>query len=140
VRHARESSGRHPRVPGLVVRWLICALGLWVAAALVPGMTLEGTGTLLVAAALLGFANAVVRPLVVLLTLPVTVVTLGLFLLVINAGMLALVASLLEGFRLAGFGSALLGSILVSLVGALVSWNIGPSGRVEVLIVRRGDR
>jgi len=140
VRHAPESTARLLPVPGLVVRWLISALALWVAAALVPGMNLEGAGTLLVAAALLGFVNAVVRPVVVLLTLPVTVVTLGLFLLVINAGMLALVASLLEGFRLAGFGSALLGSILVSLVGALVSWNIGPSGRVEVLVVRSGDR
>jgi putative membrane protein len=124
-------------MPGFVLRWATSALALWVAAAVVPGMTIRGTGTLLLAALLLGLANAVVRPVVILLTLPVTLLSLGLFLLVINAAMLGLVAALLANFTLAGFGSALLGSILVSLVGWLVSWNIGSSGRYEVLIVRR---
>jgi putative membrane protein len=121
---------------GFLVRLLIGALGLWLAQALVPGVEIRGTGTLLVAALLLGFVNAVVRPVVVLLTLPFTVLTLGLFLWVINALMLSLVATLLEGFTLRGFGSALLGALVISLTGWIASWYVGPSGRVEVMIVR----
>ena len=94
---------------GFLLRLGIGMAGLWVASRLVPGMHIEGTGTLVLAAFLLGFVNAVVRPVLVLLTLPVTLVTLGLFLLVVNAAMLALVAALLDGFQLAGFGSAVLG-------------------------------
>lgn len=122
---------------GFLVRLLIGAFGLWVASRLVPGVQIEGGATLLLAALLLGLVNAVVRPLIVLLTLPITVLSLGLFLLVINAGMLGLVAMFLDGFHLAGFGSALLGSILVSVTGWLASWTIGPRGRFEVLIVER---
>jgi putative membrane protein len=90
---------------GFLVRLLIAALGLWLAQALVPGVEIHGTGTLLVAALLLGIVNAFVRPLVVLLTLPITIVTLGFFLWVVNAAMLGLVAALLDGFTLAGLGS-----------------------------------
>ena len=122
---------------GFLLRLLIGAFGLWVASRLVPGMHIEGGATLLLAALLLGLVNAVVRPLIVLLTLPITVLSLGLFLLVINAGMLGLVAMFLDGFQLAGFGSALLGSILVSVSGWLANWTIGPRGRFEVLIVER---
>ena len=121
---------------GFVVRWLISAVGLWLAQALVPGVEIRGAGTLLVAALLLGFVNAVVRPIIVLLTLPFTVLTLGLFLWVINAMMLGLVAALLDGFTLRGFGSALLGALVISLTGWIASWYIGPSGRFEVMIVR----
>lgn len=122
---------------GFLIRIAITSLGLWLAAAIVPGMWLSHTPTLLLAAILLGLVNAFVRPLVVLLTLPITVVTLGLFLWVVNAAMLGLVAALLDGFRLAGFGSALLGSLVVSLTSWVGSWYVGPSGRVEVLVVRR---
>ena len=125
-------------MPGFLVRLLIAAAGLWLAQALVPGVEIHGTGTLLVAALLLGIVNAFVRPLIVLLTLPITVVTLGLFLWVINAAMLGLVARLLDGFTLHGFGSALLGALVVSLTGWIASWYIGPSGGFEVMIVRRG--
>jgi putative membrane protein len=122
---------------GFVVRLLIAALGLWLAQALVPGVGLRGPGTLFVAALLLGFVNAVVRPLIVVLTLPITVVTLGLFLWVVNAMMLGLVAALLDGFTLAGFGSALLGALVVSVTGWIASWYVGSSGRFEVMIVQR---
>ncbi len=122
---------------GFLLRLAIGALGLWVASRLVPGMHIDGTGTLALAAFLLGFVNAVVRPILVLLTLPVTIVTLGLFLLVVNAAMLSLVAALLDGFSLRGFGSAILGSILVGLVSWLASWWIGPSGRAEVMVAKR---
>jgi putative membrane protein len=77
----------------------------------------RGTGTLLGAALFLGLVNAVIRPIIIVLTLPITILTLGLFLLVINAGMLALVASLFDAFKIAGFGSALLGSIVASRDG-----------------------
>jgi putative membrane protein len=121
---------------GFLVRVLISALGLWIAQAIVPGMEIRGVGTLLLAALLLGVVNAVVRPLVVLLTLPITVLSLGLFLLVVNAAMLGLVAALLDGFALRGFLSALLGSVVVSATSWIASWYIGPSGGVEIIVRR----
>lgn len=122
---------------GLLIRLAIGAAGLWIASRLVPGMSIEGTRTLVLAAFLLGLVNAIVRPLAIVLTFPITIVTLGLFLLVVNAGMLALVAALLDGFQLADFGSALWGSLVVSLTSWVANWTIGPSGRVEVMVVER---
>lgn len=124
-------------MPGFLVRLLIAALGLWLAQALVPGVEIHGAGTLFVAALLLGFVNAVVRPILVFLTFPITIVTLGLFLWVINALMLELVAHLLAGFTLHGFGSAMLGALVVSITSWIASWYVGSSGRFEVMIVRR---
>ena len=89
------------------------------------------------AALLLGIVNAVVRPLLVILTLPITVLTLGLFLLVINAAMLGLVAWMFDDFTIAGFGSALLGTIVISLTGWLASYFIDPRGRIEIIVVRQ---
>lgn len=122
---------------GFLVRMLVCALGLGLAAALVPGIRIAGAGTLLVAALLLGIVNAVVRPIVILLTFPITLVTLGLFLLVINAAMLGLVAAMLPGMTVGGFFSAVAGAIIVGVTGWIASWTIGPKGRYEVLVVRR---
>ena len=127
-------------MPGFLLRMGISALGLWIASAIVPGMHIAGGGTLVVAALLLGFANAVVRPIAILLTLPLTVVTLGLFLFVINAAMLGLVAALLDGFALRGFLSALLGSIVVSVTSWVASWYVGPRGRVELMVVENRRR
>jgi putative membrane protein len=121
---------------GFVIRLLIGALGLWLASELVPGIAVHGAWTLLGAALLLGIVNAVVRPLLVILTLPITVLTLGLFLLVINAATLGLVAWMLDSFTIAGFWPALLGAIVVSVTGWLASYFIGPRGRVEVIVVR----
>lgn len=122
---------------GIIVRTLIIALGLALAELILPGVYIEGTGTLFGAALLLGLMNAIIRPLVVLLTLPITVLTLGFFLLVINAGMFGLVAAMLDDFQVGGFFSALLGAIIVSLTSMLASWYVGPKGRYEVLIVNR---
>ncbi len=122
---------------GFAIRLAITALGLWLAQRVVPGIEIEGNAALLVAALLLGIVNAVVRPLAVLFTLPITVLTLGLFLLVVNAAMFGLVAALLSGFHVSGFGAALLGSLVVSLTSWVASWYVGPKGRVEVLVVRR---
>jgi putative membrane protein len=120
---------------GFLIRTLISALGLWIAAKLIPSMRFDGPGTLLLAAVLLGVVNAVVRPVFLLLTLPITVLTLGAFLLVVNAAMLGLVAALLDGFALGGFWSALFGALVVGLTGGIANWWVGPRGRVEVLTV-----
>lgn len=125
---------------GFVLRLLVVALGLSLASALVPGITVTGLGTLLGAALLLGIVNAVIRPLLVILTLPITVLTLGLFLLIINAAMLGLVAWMFDNFTIAGFGSAFIGAIVVSLTGWLASYFIGPRGRIEVIVVRHHSR
>lgn len=123
---------------GFLIRILIVATGLWLATELVPGIEIDGGWTLLGAALLLGLVNAIMRPLLILLTLPITVLTLGLFLLVINAGMLALVAWALDDFTIAGFWPAMWGAIIVGLTGWLASWFIGPRGRVEIIYARRG--
>jgi putative membrane protein len=122
---------------GFLLRLLIGALGLWLASELVPGIDVHGAWTLLGAALLLGIINAIVRPVLVLLTLPITFVTLGLFLLVINAATLGLVAWMLDNFTIAGFWPALLGAIVVSVTGWLASYFIGPRGQVEVIVVRQ---
>ena len=122
---------------GFLVRVVIVMAGLWIASALVPGIEIRSGWTLLGAAVLLGVVNAIIRPVIVILTLPVTIFTLGLFLLVINAGMLGLTAAFFDGFHISGFGSALLGSILVSITGWIASWFIGPRGRVDIVMVRQ---
>jgi len=123
---------------GFLIRLLISALGLWLAQAIVPGVEIRDGTTLFVAAFLLGLVNAVVRPVVVLLTLPITVLTLGLFLWVVNAAMLGLVAALLDGFTIRGLGSALVAALVVSFTGWVASWYIGPTGRFEAIIIHRG--
>jgi putative membrane protein len=112
-------------------------LGLLLASTLVPGVQIEGLGTLILAALLLGIVNALVRPIAFLLTLPLTIITLGLFLLVLNAAMFGLVAAMLDNFVVAGLGSAILGALIVSITGMIGSWYIGPKGRVEILVIRR---
>ena len=121
---------------GFILRVLVVALGLWLASVFVSGIQVEDGWTLLGAALLLGIVNALVRPLIVILTLPITILTLGLFLLVINAAMLGFVASFFDGFIISSFWSALLGAMIVSLTGWVVSWFSGPRGQVEVMVRR----
>jgi putative membrane protein len=122
---------------GFLLRAAIVALGLWLATLWVPGVRIDGPGTLVLAGMLLGIVNSIVRPIAIVLTFPMTIVTLGLFLLVINAGMVALVAWMLPGMHLAGFGSAFWSAVLVSQTGMVGSWFIGPKGRFEVIVKRR---
>lgn len=124
-------------MPGFLIRLLITALGLALAAWIVPGVVIAGPFTLLFAALLIGIVNALIRPLVILLTLPLTLVTFGIFLLVVNAGMFGLVAWMLPGFAVGGFWAALFGWLIVSIVGWLASRYIGPRGRYEVLVIER---
>ena len=114
---------------GFVLRALHSALGLWLATAWVPGVHIDNVQTLLLAGLLLGVVNAIVRPIVFVLTLPVTIVTLGLFLLVLNGAMVALVAWMLPGFHLHHrFSAAILTWIIVWLTGLIGSALIGHRG------------
>ena len=122
---------------GIILRTLITGLGIWLATYIVPGVSATSTAALIWAAIALGLINAFVRPVLVLLTLPFTILTLGLFLLVLNAGMLNLAGWLVDGFQVVGFWSAVFGAIAVSLVSGLCSNFIGPKGSYEVMVVRR---
>jgi putative membrane protein len=116
---------------GFLLRLLITAFGLWVADRLLPGLAFTGTGALIVSALLLGIVNAVIRPILLILTLPLTVLTLGFFILIVNGISLALVAWLVPGFAISGLGSATLGAIIVGLTSWAASAFIGGSGRIE---------
>src|ERR1700682_3456666 len=122
---------------GFLIRASIVALGLWLATIWVNGVSIDTPATLILAGVLLGVVNSIVRPIAIVLTLPMTVATLGLFLLVINAGMVGLVAWMLPGMHVAGFWAAFWAAVVVSLVSIVGSWFVGPKGRVEV-IVKRG--
>lgn len=117
---------------GFFLRAALVALGLWLSTEVFSGLSFDSPSTLIAAALLLGVINAVVRPLAIILTLPLTIMSLGLFLLVVNAGMLGLVAWLLNGFSISGFWTALGASILVSIVSWAASGLIGGNGRVQV--------
>src|SRR5215510_16123772 len=116
---------------GFVLRVAIVALGLWLATRILPGLHFASAGTLLAAALLLGIVNAIVRPIAVVLTLPLTLLTLGLFLLVVNAAMLGLVALLLSGFQVSGFWTAIGASLIVSITSWFASGLIGNNGKIE---------
>lgn len=118
---------------GFLLRAAIVALGLWLATQLFTGFYFESPGTLIAAALLLGVVNAVVRPIAIILTLPLTLLTLGLFLIVINGLMLGLVALFLGGFHISSLGTAVGASLIVSLTSWLASGMITNSGRIEVI-------
>ena len=122
---------------GFVLRALITAVGLWIATRWINGIRIDDAATLVLAGALLGVINAIVRPIAIVLTLPITILTLGLFLLVVNAGMVALVAALLPGFHIfGGFWAAFGTALIVSITGWIGSWLIGPRGKIDVYVRR----
>jgi putative membrane protein len=106
---------------GFLIRVLINALAIYVATALVSGIRVSSTGTLLLAALMLAVVNAAVRPVMIILTLPLTVITLGVFLLVLNAVCLWLVTVIVPGMEVQSFGSALLGALIISVVSWLLT-------------------
>jgi putative membrane protein len=112
----------------LLIRWLANTVALFVVVTIVPGFHYGSVVNLLVAALVLGLLNAIVRPILVLLTFPLTILTLGLFLIVLNALMLELTASVVPGFDIAGFGWALVGAIVLGIV-SLVTNRIGGTVR-----------
>ena len=111
-------------------------LGLYLASVLVPGVSITTTGSLILAAFLLGLVNGFIRPIAFVLTLPLTIVTLGLFIFVLNAAMFGLVAALLDNFTVSGFWAAVFGAIIVSITSTIATWFIGPNGRYEVYVIR----
>jgi putative membrane protein len=123
----------------LLLRLALSAAALLAVAAVVPGIHADGYGSALVAAILLALVNSVVRPVLIVLTLPITLVTLGLFLLVINAGMLLLVGHIVAGFTVRGWGAGLVGSLLLWLAGMGISRLLAQEGDVTwrwVLVAR----
>lgn len=110
----------------LIARWIINAAALLLVAYLYPGVAVETFGAALIAALVLGLVNAFIRPVLLLLTLPVTILTLGLFIFVINALLFWFVAEVVKGFTVTGFWAAMLGSILYSVITLLTSWLLFP--------------
>jgi putative membrane protein len=115
----------------LLFRWCLNALALMLVAYLYSGVQVTGIFPALIAALLLGLVNALIRPVLVLLTLPVTVLTLGLFIFVINALLFWLVAEMVTGFNVKGFWAAMLGSIMFSVITMVTSWLITGTGKTK---------
>jgi len=128
---------------GLLLRWLILTLAIMTAAYLFPGIHVSGFGSALIAALVLGILNAFFRPILLILTLPINVLSLGLFTFVINAVLLLMTSGVIGGLVVDGFGSAQFGSLIISLVSLLLSSFVSDRGRVESLDIelqrRRGD-
>ena len=129
-------------MPGILLRWLILTVAIMVTAYLVSGITVQGFLSAFFAAAILGLLNTFFRPILLILTLPLNILSLGLFTLFINAMLLMMASGVIGGFQVNGFGSALLGSIFISLVSWLLNSFINERGRVEYIALhkkRRGD-
>jgi putative membrane protein len=117
-----------------LAHWGVTALSLWVAGWLFHGITFANKRSLLISALLLGLANAVIRPIVILLTIPLTIITFGLFLLVINALMMLLVSSLVKGFKVSGFWTAFFASIFIAILSFIVGLFIFQSSDNPIMI------
>ena len=115
------------KIMSLIIRWFINALALMLVAYLYSGVQVNGIIEALIAALVLGLVNALIRPILVVLTLPVTILTLGLFIFVINAFLFWFVAEVVKGFAVSGFMGALIGSLMFSVITLVTSWLI--SGR-----------
>ena len=114
---------------GFIVQAVVTAIGLWASAKLVPGVEFTSTGSLIAAAVILGVVNAFVRPLMVILTLPLTIVTFGLFLLVVNAAMIGLTAMFLGGFVVDGLWAGIGAAIVTGVISWIAGWFIGGEAR-----------
>ena len=121
---------------GFLLRVAVNALAIMLAASIVPGIQVDGLVPALVGGLLLGLVNAIVRPVLIILTLPITLITLGLFLLVLNGFCFWLVASIVKGFYVSGFWSACLGALIVTIVSWIMTALISDSGKVIVITKR----
>ncbi|MEZ5293012.1 MAG: phage holin family protein [Vicinamibacterales bacterium] len=110
-----------------VVHWVVLAVALWVTSAIVPGVSFASPGALIVGAGVLGVVNTVVRPVLTFLTFPLTVLTLGLFYLVVNGAAFSLAAALVPGFRVASFGSAVIGAFVTGVAAWVAGAFVGPT-------------
>ena len=116
---------------GVLLRWFVLTIAVLTACWLLDGIRVNGIFPALLAAALLGILNAVFRPILILLTLPVNILTLGLFTFVINALLLMIVSAVIPGFDIRGFWTAVLGALIISAASGLLNLFIGGKGRVE---------
>ena len=125
---------------GLFVRWLMLTVAIMAAAYLLPGIEVNGVFSAFFAAAILGILNALLRPLLLLLTLPLNILSLGLFTFVINALMLMMASGVISGFHIAGFWSAIFGSLIIGVISWLLTSMINGQGKMEVITLqqRRG--
>ena len=128
----------HAHLTPFLLHWAITALSLWIASHVFAGLKFESAAALIVAALLLGFANAIVRPLLVVLTLPLTLITLGFFLLVINALVLQLVAWLVKGFTISGFWTAFFAAIFIALLSFLFGAFVSPEPALPLYVPSTG--
>ena len=126
-------------MPGLFARILITAFGLWVADVALDGVWFDGAAPLFMAALLLGLANAFIRPIVIFLTFPLTLVTLGLFLFVVNGAMLLLVDRVMDSMHVESLGTAIVASVIVGITGWLANGFVGNRGKVEVWRVEKKE-
>jgi putative membrane protein len=117
---------------GFLIRGLVTALGLWVSSATLKGVHSNGALSLIGAGLLLGLVNAIVRPILVILTLPVTIITLGLFLLVVNGLMVLLVSKMMKGFAVESIWWAMLTAVIVTVIGWAANMFIGPHGGFQM--------
>lgn len=122
---------------GLLFRWLISAVSLLIISYIVPGIEVQGFFYALIAAVFLGVLNAIVRPVLIILTLPLTILTLGLFLFVVNGIMLMLVSLVIKGFQVNGFWPAVWGALLLSVINWFSNSYINSKGRIESIDMRR---
>lgn len=122
---------------GIFIRWLILTVAILSAAYLLDGMEVRGFTSAFLAAAVLGILNAVLRPVLIILTLPLNILSLGLFTFVINAFLLKMASGVIPGFEVHGFWPALFGSLIISLVSWLLSSLINDRGRVEVIDLKK---
>ena len=126
-------------MPGFFARILITAFGLWVADVALDGVWFDGAAPLFMAALLLGLANAFIRPIVIFLTFPLTLVTLGLFLFVVNGAMLLLVDRVMDSMHVESLGTAIVASVIVGITGWLANGFVGNRGKVEVWRVEKKE-
>ena len=125
---------------GFVLRWSVNLLALVIAGSVMPGIRIESLEMGIIAAGILSIVNAVIRPVVLILTLPINLLSLGLFTLVINAAMLMLVAAMVPGFVIESFSAAFFGAIIISLISWLANIFVGGDGKVVFIKrVSKGD-
>ena len=124
---------------GIFIRWLILTFSIIVTSYLLDGIHVSGFIPAFLAAAILSILNAVFRPILLILTLPINILSLGLFTFVINALMLLMVSGVIPGFNVSGFWSAVFGSLLISIVSWALTAFIGERGRVQFIDLRKID-
>jgi putative membrane protein len=129
---------------GLLIRWLILTIAIIVASYLLEGIHISGFFSAFFAAAILGILNALFRPILIILTLPINILTLGLFTFIINALMLKMASGVIPGFEVHGFWTAVFGSLIISLISWLLNSFISDRGRIErvdyIELKKKGDK